>query len=91
MRYDFLASNLNLYNFLFVLQPQTTTPVAKIDYDHIEVSLEENDDSEEILTRAKDFFLEYNDNFTMNWKDAVELDRNLDSDPSKPPEPGKLW
>ena len=70
--------------------------LAKVDYDHIEVSLEDpsaiasatDEDSKEILTRANDFFLEYNDNYTMNWTEAIELDQDLDADPSKPPQPG---
>ena len=66
------------------------------DYDHIEVSLEDPTESREIITRASDFFLEYNDNFRMSWKETVELDQkreldddlDLDVDPSKPPQQG---
>ena len=65
----------------------------RIDYDHIEVSLEEPEESREIITRASDFFLEYNDNFRMSWKETVELDQrelddDLDVDPSRPPQQG---
>ena len=72
--------------------------LARVDYDHIEVSLEDpsaiasatDEDSKDILTRANDFFLEYNDNYTMNWKEAIELDQDLEVDPSKPPQPGVM-
>ena len=65
----------------------------RIDYDHIEVSLEDPEESREIITRASDFFLEYNDNFRMSWKETVELDQrelddDLDVDPSRPPQQG---
>ena len=73
-----------------------SSSLARVDYDHIEVSLEDpsaiasatDEDSKEIINRASDFFLEYNDNYTMNWKEAIELDQDLEVDPSKPPQPG---
>ena len=72
----------------------SNTTKKRNDYDHIEVSLEDPTESREIITRASDFFLEYNDNFRMSWKETVELDQkrelddDLDVDPSKPPQQG---
>ena len=68
----------------------------KLDYDHIEISLEdpvtaENHESNknDTLNRASGFFLENNDNYRMSWRDvADELDKDLDLDPSNPPEKG---
>jgi len=83
-------------NFSHQSTETSTGSLARVDYDHIEVSLEDpsaiasatDEDSKEILERANDFFLEYNDNYTMNWKEAIELDQDLEVDPSKPPQPG---
>ena len=65
------------------------------DFDHIEVevSLEDNmvdyKEKSETINRASDFFLENNDNFRLSWQEVAEkIDKDLDMDPSRPPEPG---
>ena len=72
------------------------------DFDHIEVevSLEDNfennmtsgvdyKEKSETINRASDFFLENNDNFRLSWQEVAEkIDKDLDMDPSRPPQPG---
>jgi PTEN phosphatase family protein len=67
--------------------------VDQLNFDHIEVSLDDTgEDNTEVLTRAKDFFLEHNDNFRLSWDDAaVQMDKDLQLDPSRPPIPGWNW
>merc|ERR1739846_162326 len=43
----------------------------------------------ETINRANDFFLENNENFKLSWKEVADkIDKDLDTDPSRPPEPG---
>lgn len=57
--------------------------------DHIEVSLDDPEDAQEVIKRASDFFIEHNDNFTLSWEEAAQrIDSDLEQDPSRPPEPG---
>jgi len=65
------------------------------DFDHIEVSLDIEDDLMDVkeksatIDRASDFFLENNDNFRLSWQEVADkIDKDLDMDPSRPPEPG---
>ena len=71
------------------------------DFDHIEVevSLEDNfennmtsvdyKEKSETINRASDFFPENNDNFRLSWQEVAEkIDKDLDMDPSRPPQPG---
>ena len=65
------------------------------DFDHIEVSLDIEDDLMDVkeksatIDRASDFFLENNDNFRLSWQEVADkIDKDLDMDPSRPPQPG---
>jgi len=70
----------------------------KPDFDQIEVSLDIGEDDYNMsdvkeksatINRANDFFLENNDNFKLSWKEVADkIDKDLDTDPSRPPEPG---
>ena len=60
-------------------------------FDQIEVSLVEDGGdvgSKEVLENAADFFLEYNDNYTVTWDEASHRISEISDDPSKPPLPG---
>ena len=70
-----------------VVQDDIDFRKSAIDMDHIEVSLEDPEDTQEVLTRAADFFVEHNDNFTLSWEEAAQR-IDLEQDPSRPPEPG---
>ncbi len=62
-------------------------------FDEIRVDVALEDDSEnkgEVLERAKDFFLEYNDNYTVSWDEAAQALSEAE-DPSNPPVPGANW
>ena len=56
--------------------------VKVADFDHIEVSLEDEVKDEiplDVIGRANDFFLEYNDNYRLSWQEvAAELDKDLE-------------
>lgn len=79
-------------------QPEFNFKEKKLDYDHIEVSLDDDppveqiEDTKEVINRANDFFLENNDNFRLSWKETVAaMDEDLDADPANPPKPGWNW
>ena len=68
-------------------------PQTKVDFDQIEIQEEPLDTLEEsnevIINRFSDFFLENNENFKLSWQEvADQLDKDLESDPSKPPQLG---
>ena len=65
----------------------------QVNYDHIEVSLEEPttnpQESNEVLQRASLYFLENNDNFLPSWAEIeATIDSDMNLDPSKPPNKG---
>jgi len=66
------------------------TPSMCQDPDQIEVSLEEGaaDPSDEVLQRARGFFVDNNENYTVSWEDASHMISDSQEDPSKPPVPG---
>ena len=77
-----------------ISEPRTNFDEKKPDFDQIEVSLDFDDNMDvkeksETINRASDFFLENNDNFRLSWQEVADkIDKDLDMDPSRPPEPG---
>ena len=58
---------------------------------HEDVSLDEDaEDKGEVLNRASDFFLEYNENYQVSWDEAAQALSEAE-DPSNPPVPGMNW
>ena len=77
-----------------ISEPGINFDEKKPDFDQIEVSLDFDDNMDvkeksETINRASDFFLENNDNFRLSWQEVADkIDKDLDMDPSRPPEPG---
>ena len=77
-------------------KPANITKTPTFDQIEIEIHGANNSDNnnDEALVNAKDFFLEFNENYQLSWEEASQRvsdggDKNpLGSDPAKPPVPG---
>eukprot|EP00096_Caligus_rogercresseyi_P015144 TRINITY_DN7586_c0_g1_i1.p1 TRINITY_DN7586_c0_g1~~TRINITY_DN7586_c0_g1_i1.p1 ORF type:complete len:597 (+),score=64.70 TRINITY_DN7586_c0_g1_i1:285-2075(+) len=54
----------------------------------VDISLEDDSNPNQVISRAADFFLENNDNYRLSWDEASHRISEAEQDPSKPPVPG---
>lgn len=78
------------------LRPATTNGSAQqFENDNIVVEVleefEGDEKQDQVLERAKDFFLEHNDNYSVSWEEAEEGIAEVEEDPSNPPIRGWNW
>ncbi|XP_071746917.1 phosphatidylinositol 3,4,5-trisphosphate 3-phosphatase TPTE2 isoform X2 [Lepeophtheirus salmonis] len=54
----------------------------------VDISLDDDSNPNQVISRAADFFLENNDNYRLTWDEASHRISENEQDPSKPPVPG---